>query len=429
MMNAAEETLRPTYARPRFLIAACAIIIVAAASGTLFATMVGQTLASSIAVSVFAGLGVALAYAISCLMRYDPLQRQSSAQPSESDQHGHGNEPVRAVQPSDNDDRKARLVVDELGQYDQLFGVMRGQIGSVTAETETAAQAILVNLYAVDKRIREMMAFLGQSAGTEKAVDVLDRAEARTAVNLRLLSTFREQRIIDARENETRVKDVKSRVDELYKFVELVRADARLAKMLAFNATIEAARAGEAGVGFAVVAAEVREFSKSSDRAALEIQCGIAGLDQIITQSIQTMFGERTESERAGFELITLSTTQVKEDMDQLIGFQRDMLEKVHEESELIAKPIMDLIGTIQFQDVTRQQLDQVSSAMASLAEHTGRLKACVEGNEQDGSFETLQTKIEEMFSQYVRSQQRNVHQAAVGGAKQESTASIVELF
>jgi methyl-accepting chemotaxis protein len=202
-----------------------------------------------------------------------------------------------------------------------------------------------------------------------------------------------------------------------------------MAKMLAFNATIEAARAGEAGVGFAVVAAEVRQFSQSSDRAAVDIHERIAGLDQLITQSIQTMFGDRVESERAGFELITLSTKQVKEDMDHLIGFQREMLEKVHQESELIAKPIMDLIGAIQFQDVTRQQLDQVSSAMVSLSEHTGRLKACVEGNEQDGSFETLQTKIEEMFAQYVRAQQRNVHQAAVGGAEHESTASVVELF
>lgn len=422
-MNAAGEYLRSLNARQRFLIAACLIMAVASAGGTLFAWIVGQKFASSIAISAFAGLGGALAYAIVCLTRYDALQQRSSAAPAGSDQ------PIPLVEPSDGDDRKAQLVVDELGQYNQLFGVMRGQIGSVTAETEKAAQAILVSLYAVDKRIQEMMAFLGQSAGTEKAVDVLDRAEARTAVNLRLLSTFREQRVIDARENEARVKDVKSRVDELYKFVELVRADARLAKMLAFNATIEAARAGEAGVGFAVVAAEVREFSKSSDLAALEIQCGIAGLDQIITQSIQTMFSDRVESERAGFELITLSTKQVKEDMDHLIGFQRDMLEKVHEESELIAKPIMDLIGAIQFQDVTRQQLDQVASAMVSLTEHTGRLKACVEGNEQDVSFETLQTKIEEMFTQYVRAQQRNVHQAAVGGAQQESTASVVELF
>jgi len=422
-MNAAGEHLRPPIACRRLLIAACLIIVVALSSGTAFALTVGQTLAASIMVSVFAGFGVALAYAIIVLTRFDHLLQPSTVPPTGSDRL------LPVVELPDNDDRKAQLVVDELGQYNQLFGVMRGQIGSVTAETEKAAQAILVSLYAVDKRIQEMMAFLGQSAGTEKAVDVLDRAEARTAVNLRLLSTFREQRVIDARENEARVKDVKSRVDELYKFVELVRADARLAKMLAFNATIEAARAGEAGVGFAVVAAEVREFSKSSDLAALEIQCGIAGLDQVITQSIQTMFGDRVESERAGFELITLSTKQVKEDMDRLIGFQRDMLEKVHQESELIAKPIMDLIGAIQFQDVTRQQLDQVSSAMVSLADHTDRLKDCVEGNEQDGSFETLQTKIEEMFAQYVRAQQRNVHQVATGGAEQECTASIVELF
>ena len=89
----------------------------------------------------------------------------------------------------------------------------------------------------------------------------------------------------------------------------------------------------------------------------------------------------------------------------------------------------MDLIAAIQFQDVTRQQLEQVSGAMVALAEHTGLLKACVEGDGKESSFENLQTKIEEMFAQYVRAQQRNVHQAVIGGAEQENTASIVELF
>lgn len=427
-MNAVGELLawRNALSR-RPLIAAGLILLVA--TGTIVSLVHGKTIGGSAAIFGLAGLGGVLGYVIACLTHLHPSQQRIPTPQPVTDRPEPGDDSAPIFELAGNDDRKAQLVVDELGQYNQLFGVMRGQIGSVTAETETAAQAILVNLYAVDKRIQEMMAFLDQSGGAEKAVDVLDRAEARTAVNLRLLSTFREQRIRDAEENEKRVAQVKTMVGALYGLVDLVRADARLAKMLAFNATIEAARAGDAGVGFAVVAAEVRQFSQSADRAAVDIHDRIAGLDLLITRGIQTMFGDRVESERAGFELITLSTKQVKEDMDHLIGFQRDMLEKVHEESELIAKPIMDLIGTIQFQDVTRQQLDQVSSAMVSLAEHTGRLKACVEGNEQDGSFETLQTKIEEMFAQYVRAQQRNVHQAAVGGAEQESTASVVELF
>lgn len=428
-MNAVWVSVESRSETQHSLIVAGFIMLGALVTGTFVLMASGQAIGTSIAFSGCAGLGGALGFAIACLTRLRPSRQQCPASPLLANPPVPSSAQTPIAEPLGGDDRKARLVVDELGQYNQLFGVMRGQLGSVTAETETAAQAILTDLYAVDKRIREMMAFLDQSGGAEEAVDVLDRAEARTAVNIRLLSTFREQRIRDAEENETRLKDIKSKVDMLYKAVDLVRADARLAKMLAFNATIEAARAGEAGVGFAVVAAEIRQFSQSSDCAALDIQSGIAELDQVITQSIQTMFGERAESERAGFELITLSTRQIKEDMDRLIGFQRDMLNKVHQESELIAKPIMDLIAAIQFQDVTRQQLEQVSSAIVSLTEHTGLLKACVEGDEQDGSFETLQTKIEEMYTQYVRAQQRNVHLAVVGGTERESTVSLVELF
>jgi methyl-accepting chemotaxis protein len=211
--------------------------------------------------------------------------------------------------------------------------------------------------------------------------------------------------------------------------VDQVRGLAKQSGMLAINAAIEAAQAGEAGRGFAVVAGEVKQLSRASDQAAVDIHAGIARLQDAISTSMETTMKKRLAAETVGFAAIADGIVELSRNFDTLIGHQRVVLDKVQAESGAIATPIIDMIGSIQFQDITRQELQVVSKALASLADHAGHLGAHLDGPGEDFKGARIAAAIEALRDDYVMARQRNIHNAASGRDDVEERGPLVELF
>ena len=95
----------------------------------------------------------------------------------------------------------------------------------------------------------------------------------------------------------------------------------------------------------------------------------------------------------------------------------------------MIAHPIMALIGSIQFQDITRQELQHVSQGIEFVAGHSGQLCVVLEDAGTDHDLGSTQTAITELMAHYVMSQQRNIHSAAIGTGELEEKGSLVQLF
>jgi len=116
------------------------------------------------------------------------------------------------------------------------------------------------------------------------------------------------------------------------KVAEIVRAigdTANQTNLLAFNAAIEAARAGQHGVGFSVVASEVRKLAENSSTAAKEIAV-------LIEESIAQVGESLEESDQAASKIEYIvntlnSTSEVMGEVMQRVESQREDAQHVIE--------------------------------------------------------------------------------------------------
>jgi hypothetical protein len=102
---------------------------------------------------------------------------------------------------------------------------------------------------------------------------------------------------------------------------------------------------------------------------------------------------------------------------------------ELHAEADAITQPIVEMLGKLQFQDITRQQLIFLSRLSILLDEHMADLARRL------GDRRSLDrtSRFKEMFDQAlddtVMTSQRNDHHSAVGTELFESTGPKVELF
>ncbi len=276
----------------------------------------------------------------------------------------------RAAVPAEIPAEIQATLADHLAVYDRLFERAATDTASVTTETEAAAYDIMTSLREVDGAMSELLAFLDLSGSNTRVVEIVDQTDQQLTENRQLIGDFLVRRDEDVVTCRQRLDELDVATAQLTRATDGVQAIARQTNLLALNATIEAARAEKAGAGFAVVAREVKELSSASAGTATRIAQDLASLRVSIRENFASLVTDRVESERGELMKIASAIASLTENMERLVAHQRDTLVKVQEESARIAQPIVRLIGSIQFQDVTRQRLQHLEGIFAAARTH-----------------------------------------------------------
>lgn len=330
----------------------------------------------------------------------------------------------------------AQRVGDELQQIPQFNEVVRKQLGSVVDETEKASFDIIARLSDIDRVVEQLNAMVDRS--TQMSTDIIGTAEQRIVDNQRLIAKLDEyitQRVADAQSEQQRSLQFAEQGRALAGLVALIRNIAFQTNLLALNAAIEAARVGEAGRGFAVVAGEVRKLAQATDHAVGQINDGIQGVVDSIEQQYQhRLKNNDIQAEREALQDFSTQLNELGREYQKVARHDAEVMQQIHESSQQLMGMFMDALASVQFQDVTRQQIEHVIAALSRLDGHALELARYLQ--EIDVSAEglhPLSDLLEEVYSGYVMHTQRSDHRSAVvapvasapvGAAKKSGTSA-----
>lgn len=318
---------------------------------------------------------------------------------------------------SEHNRLRGERVVRFLDTQDELNSLARAHIGNIVKETEASAQRIIDRT----QQINQSMALFQEMIDSSRTQRTTLSAGSSATISdneetIHELRRYIERRRQDVKKDHNMVITLADKAKSMVKLTDILRDISDETNLLALNAAIEAAKAAEYGRGFAVVADEVRKLSMQSEKAASQIGSAMAHMAGEIEAQFSKKLDKRDYEQEAGI-LANLEgqLARLGEGYVELNSLNNTITEQISASGHHVGTNALELLAGIQFQDITRQQMELVLKTLADVGAYMEPLRRFVAGDPMCADPSRLPDfDVDSIAKHYVMERQRDIHNTVV---------------
>lgn len=280
---------------------------------------------------------------------------------------------------------------------------------SATQSTASTVEQLSINIQGIAKNVETQSANVTETTTAIKRIAHQMEAIAESTKNLSVLSRTAHNvvqngrksvdtassgmREIDLSINTTAdtIKELSERVLTIEKIVEVINTISDQTNLLALNAAIEAARAGQQGLGFGVVAEEIRKLSDRTAKSVDEISDLIVGIQEGVSQ-VTTQMSRSTRLVKDGLGQ-SANVVEVLEHIEKVVG---TVATTANDIDQIV---IEQTAGTTQVLEATEQLYIITQEIQAASMEQASATKEIVHSIEKVSNSAERNTNLAEQLS------------------------------
>jgi methyl-accepting chemotaxis protein len=279
--------------------------------------------------------------------------------------------------------------------YTLLIQVGKSGVQVSTSSTQIAASARQLEATVAEQAssINEVSATSNEISATSqefvktmnKVSEMASEAAGMASASMSSLSdinTTMKRLLESTTESSGKLRAVNEKMDNITQVITTITKVANQINLLSLNAAIEAEKAGEYGIGFSVVAREIRRLADQTAVSALDIE---------------GMIMETREAMRDGAQAVEIYTDQTRASTERIAEISIDLLRAIEHTQELV--PQFESVN--QGMQMQSQSASQISESMGHLNQAAGQTRDSL--IEFRGVTEQLNTAVKDLKNEVAR--------------------------